>query len=468
MRAQTFTPPFFATHANVFQHGPLRSLYTGLLEEPLSNELRAQAADFLDRQLQELQAQTDNCDLPHDPAHWQAWLEQRNASVGEAFQEYRQQRQAGAPRRYFRHRAHALHFLRSVAPTKLVDGAWLHGLLRHWRDPAYAGLIRIYLEELGGGRPDKNHVLLYRQLLASQDCADQQDLDDTCYQQGAIQLALGWLADDYLPELIGFNLGYEQLPLHLPISAFELAELGLDPYYFTLHVTVDNAASGHARMALESIRGLIPAGAEAEAFMRRLRLGYRLNDQGPGTLDAIRAFDQQQALIDVLTRKAEVGRHLHADYCRIEGRTVNQWLGEPGGIAGFLDALQRRGWIRRGEEASHSRFWGLIEGERAQMFGVFNGYERQLLRDWIETPTDADDTVSNPVARRRARPQPTATSLDAPQDRDSQLLAMRLKQLREPAARIDELLGWMTPARHHHPAGLLATREFCRLLEIPA
>src|SRR5690606_29333301 len=124
MRAQTFTPPFFATHANVFQQGPLRSLYNALLEEPLSDELRIQAADFLDRQLLELQAQADHCDLPCDPAHWQAWLEQRNASVGEAFQDYRQQRQAGAPRRYFRHRAHALHFLRSVAPTKLVDGAW--------------------------------------------------------------------------------------------------------------------------------------------------------------------------------------------------------------------------------------------------------------------------------------------------------------------------------------------------------
>lgn len=468
MRAQTFTPPFFATPANVLQQGPLRSLYNALLEEPLGGELRAQAGDFLDRQLE--QAQAGDCDLPHDPEKWTEWLEQRTASVGQAFSAYRQQRQAGAPRRYFRHRAHALHFLRNVAPTKLVDGAWLHGLLAHWRDPAFTGLIRIYLEELGGGRPDKNHVRLYRQLLAAQDCEDQQGLDDACYQQGAIQLALGWLADDYLPELIGFNLGYEQLPLHLPISAFELAELGLDPYYFTLHVTVDNAASGHARMAVDCVRGLIPPGAEGREFMRRLRLGYQLNDQGPGSLAAIEGFDHEQVLIDMLTRKAEVGRHLHADYCRIEGRTVNQWLGEPGGIAGFLDALQRCGWIRRGQEVSHSRFWSLIEGERAQMFGVFNGYERQLLRDWIESPAEPGDGASPATARlRRPRPVALAAASAGPaEDRDSQLLALRLTQLRTPAERIEELIGWMTPARHHSPAGLLASREFCRLLGIPA
>ena len=35
-------------------------------------------------------------------------------------------------------------------------------------------------------------------------------------------------------------------------------------------------------------------------------------------------------------------------------------------------------------------------------------------------------------------------------------------------AQIATLIPWLAPARHAHPAGLLATREFCRLLEIPA
>jgi hypothetical protein len=64
-----------------------------------------------------------------------------------------------------------------------------------------------------------------------------------------------WLtnAEKFLPEVIGFNLGYEQLPLHLLITAYELKELHIDPYYFTLHITVDNADSGHAKQAVDAV-----------------------------------------------------------------------------------------------------------------------------------------------------------------------------------------------------------------------
>ena len=54
-------------------------------------------------------------------------------------------------------------------------------------------------------------MLLYRQLLASQGCEDALELDDALYRQGAIQLALGLLIDEFLPEVIGYNLGYEQM-----------------------------------------------------------------------------------------------------------------------------------------------------------------------------------------------------------------------------------------------------------------
>src|SRR5690606_9289206 len=107
------------------------------------------------------------------------------------------------------------------------------GLLHRWDDARFAPLIRIYLEELGEGLPDKNHVLLYRKLLASHGCEQQDNLSDDHFTQGAIQLSLAHHAADFLPEVIGFNLGYEQLPLHLLITAYELNELGIDPYYFT-------------------------------------------------------------------------------------------------------------------------------------------------------------------------------------------------------------------------------------------
>src|SRR5690606_7716246 len=117
-------------------------------------------------------------------------------------------------RQYFTSRAHALYFLRNVAPTKLVDGAWLYGLCAYSDNARLSDLITTYVEELGEGQADKNHVKLYRELLAKHTLDADDGLPDTFYQQGLVQLALGWNAQDFLPEIVGFNLGYEQLPLH--------------------------------------------------------------------------------------------------------------------------------------------------------------------------------------------------------------------------------------------------------------
>lgn len=47
----------------------------------------------------------------------------------------------------------ALYFLHNVAATKLVDGAWLYGLISRWHEPSCHDLVRTYLEELGDGEP---------------------------------------------------------------------------------------------------------------------------------------------------------------------------------------------------------------------------------------------------------------------------------------------------------------------------
>lgn len=132
-----------------------------------------------------------------------------------------------------------------------------------------------YLEELGKGDPRQNHVSIYRTLLAEQGCDDQQGLDDEHFVQGAIQLALGCCSAAFMPQVIGYNLGYEQSPLHLLISAYELRELGIDPYYFTLHVAIDNVSSGHGRKAVRSLLELLPLEGGRDEFYRRVTLGYR-------------------------------------------------------------------------------------------------------------------------------------------------------------------------------------------------
>lgn len=458
-----------------------------LMEDP------ALAASYLEARLAEAAALPS--DLPEALDEMAGWIARHTDAVGIEYRDYLAARKAGAPRRYFATKAQALYFLKAVAPTKLVDGAWLYGVLQRWDDEDFRPLIRIYLEELGNGVPDKNHVLIYRKLLAQHGCEQWQDLPDSHFVQGAIQLALAQSPESFLPELIGYNLGYEQLPLHLLITSYELNELGIDPYYFTLHVTVDNAATGHAHTALEGLKQIMPRVGDASDFLRRVANGFRLNDLGVGTTQAIASFDLERETVAMLAAKSTVGKNMHSDYCRVAGRTVNDWLAEPGQIPQFLEKLEGQGWIRRGEPAENSRFWKLIHGERAEMFGVFSPYEQQLLQDWIATPragseqaASEEDTAAAPrVLSHRAMlrsmeslNQGTAPRSSAPRGLirhrfpedehaweaigcELRLLEARLAATASKDEAMDMLVGLMAPDRHHTSAGLMATRVFSRL-----
>lgn len=458
-----------------------KCLYFSLYADPASQAEEAES--FLHAQVELARALP--ADLPATLAGLPDWIAHRTDAVGAQFRDYLAARKAGAPRRYFGSRAHALYFIKGAAPTKLVDGAWLYGLLEHSDDPAFRHLIKTYLEELGEGVPDKNHVTIYRKLLATHGVEGWEDLDEQHFVQGAIQLALGHHADRFLPEVIGYNLGYEQLPLHLLITSYELNELGIDPYYFTLHVTVDNAASGHARKAAQALADLMPRIGDRDAFYRRVLDGYRLNDLGAGTTSVIAGFDLQAELVKILATKSAVGKNMHSDYCRVAGRSVNDWLSDPARIPDFLGALEGAGWIKRGEDAGNSRFWRLVHGERAEMFGVFSPYEQQVLRDWIAAAPEGGQALGPRVLSHRAR-QRTLDNLGQNLDRggafperglirrharveepdnelallEQQVAAASGKQ--EAMARLARL---MSPETHHTAVGLMATRMFTRLFD---
>ncbi|MEQ7922156.1 iron-containing redox enzyme family protein [Xanthomonas sp. WHRI 1810A] len=442
-----------------------KAIYDALMQ-PNADVEACGAVAFLNQQL--TQAEHAPCDLPQRPEQLEDWIAGSVSAVAEQYAAYLASRHAGEPRRFFSNKSHAMYFLQHVAPTKLVDGAWLFGLLPHWADYRFHGLVRTYLEELGDGDPALNHVSLYRKLLADLDCDPGDTLPDERYLQGAIQLCLGMNAAPLLPEVIGYNLGYEQLPLHLMITSFELNELGIDPYYFTLHVTIDNASTGHARKAAQSVLALLPMGPERDEFYHRVAQGYRLNELGEGTTAVIQSFDLEQQVIDMLERKRTFGQHMHSDYCRLDGKTVNEWLSTPDQIPAFLAVLQNRGWIKRHQDPADSRFWQLIEGAGAPMFGIFSGYEKQLLSDWISgdwQPVQANQPKKAAANAFRARFRKTATAqLPAQQplsdtDPDVQNLSRQLAEA-DPSSTMPLLIEHLSPARHPTPAGLQATRLF--------
>ncbi|WP_377007397.1 hypothetical protein [Comamonas endophytica] len=86
---------------------------------------------------------------------------------------------------------------------------------------------------------------------------------------------------------------------------------------------------------------------------------------------------------------------------------MNDWLSTPDAMPEFLAALEKSGWIKRNQPASESRFWQLLQGERAEMFGVFSPYELQVIHDWIRGPDSVDgakfDKDAAPGSQTRQR-----------------------------------------------------------------
>ncbi|MDB5937135.1 MAG: hypothetical protein JWQ01_4479 [Massilia sp.] len=178
--------------------GPsMRDMYVALSERDIRPDAAADAAQWLRATLDA--APSAPPALPKTAQQFAEWSAAHTEAVGEQYKHYLAERKAGAPRRFFTNKSHALYFLKGVAPTKLVDGAWLFGLLKYWEQGAMRPLITTYLEELGNGVPEKNHVVIFQQLIDAHGCANWQGLPEDHFLQGLIQLAFAYNADKFLP-----------------------------------------------------------------------------------------------------------------------------------------------------------------------------------------------------------------------------------------------------------------------------
>lgn len=419
-------------------------------------------------------------DFPNTIEDVATWVESNHVKVTEQYQEYLTSRKNGAPRKLFITKSHALNFLQCIAPTKLVDGAWLYGLCQLWKDHRFSNLIKTYLEELGEGDASQNHVILYKKLLAKHECDHWQNLTDEHFTQGAIQLALGYNASSYIPEVIGYNLGYEQLPLHLLITAYELKELGIDPYYFTLHVTVDNASTGHAKKATQALFETMPALVNTDEFFRRVMNGYKLNQLGLNADKIVASFNLDEEFLTILKSKSFFGQRMHSDKHRFGGRTINEWLSEPENIQEFIDSMIENGWIKRHHHPEQSRFWKLIDGTTGKMFGVFNAYEKQVIYDWIagnqaakltNIKASKSDSSSNIVYLEAAQINYGQTRLYSDLSEDETTFDPDVAELEKKLAAMNSLdeimqllVSLITPSLHDNPTGLMAAQLYKYLM----
>jgi hypothetical protein len=401
--------------------------------------------------------------LPPNIDQLKAWSSQKLAETGQQYHHYLERRHAGAARVYFPAKAHALIFLQKIEPTKSVDGSWLYTTIRYWQDPKYYHLIQIYLEELGYGVVAQNHVALYKRLLQNEGIQPAH-LPDAYYRQASIQLAFSIAGDDFLPEMIGFNLAYEQTPLHLLISTYELNELGIDPYYFSLHITVDNAASGHGRQACDALFNFMPLFSARQGFYHRVRQGAKLNNAGISSNDIISAVNLYDSVVEIFKQKAVIGQFTHNDHCRIEGKSLNEWLASPACIPSLIQALQTLKWVRLNENPLDSRFWQLISGDRAVMKGVFNQAELQVIFDWIAGCWVSEQPQNKLFPRRYVSNKPDASVADIQVNADITELKRTLKYSNTLGEKMEKLIPFLSPALHSTDVGLWATRQYTMLL----
>jgi hypothetical protein len=345
-------------------------------------------------------------------AKWQAYLDKRKQGHG--------------PELFGTIEA-AKNWLVQRAPVKFVDGAWLGHInkittpfsLRSFTKDAW----QIFSEELGDGDLSKHHVYLYRQLLQDIGCylpeghhadftkpGSWDGLENRHAWEGAVgQLLISLFPNEFLPEILGFNMHYELVTIETMQAAFELKALGINPYYFLLHIAIDNADSGHTAMAahivtryLDRMRATDGEAAVAQAW-KRVQVGYILSQtlgnpvhderQSPSVAVADVPLDPLSIRVsDIFKAKAAVSQQIHCQSrVRLGGRTLTEWLDQrtwtQAGKNQQLELLTAlslaKPWVYPGASAKSHLLREL--SWKGRMYGAFTHEETAAFAAWIDS-----------------------------------------------------------------------------------
>lgn len=346
--------------------------------------------------------------------------------VARDWKEYLLRRRRGSPRELVQNATHARTWLVERAPLKLVDGAWLGHIHKARTPKMYRNVTRaswqVLSEELGDGDAARCHALLFAELLAeigspvpppdSEAFIQHEGMADMAvWGAGAVQLLISLWPDEFLPEILGYNLNFEMMGLDTLMAARELREVGIDPYYFTLHITIDNADSGHTAMASRIVQDYLEVTAEkygeeaAQKAWKRVQTGYALSKHMNKTPSSSNAT----SVGNVFRAKAQAADGIHHDCpMKLNGEPLSTWLDpslilNPDWQTEFLYHLSnKRPWVVKGN-SGQSRLIQQISW-RGSMFGAFTDREVSIVKDWIDSliPPGAshyaatDFTIHNP------------------------------------------------------------------------
>ena len=357
-----------------------------------------------------------------DPDALAKFLRAKDHMITVRWEHYLSRRQAGMPREMFKNHEHAKWWLKQSAPVKYVDGAWLRHIHKISTPFALRGITKnawqIFSEELGDGDLSKNHVHIYRELMNQIDSGlpngdsaefispDHQLDTPQVWKAAVAQLLISLNPHEFLPEILGFNMHFEMLTWDTMRAIKELKELKLNEYYFLLHVSIDNADSGHTAMAMQVVIDYVrhiqetEGASVAQQVWRRVQTGFILSENlasSPGDLvgggdylDDVYLDNNEVGINKIFKAKAVVAHRLHcSSRVKIQNKALVEWL-EPEAFQSrrwqkdFLDALaETRPWIRKGESNKSKLVAELCWN--GKMFGSFTQAEVQTLARWIDS-----------------------------------------------------------------------------------
>ena len=333
----------------------------------------------------------------------------------EEWERYTQRRAAGCPPELFQNREGARQWLKDYTPLNLIDGAWLCHIHKITTPFALRSITRhawqTLSEELGGGDTEKNHIFIYQELLravgvqppASYDASfilEKHGMNNAPIWKAALgQLLISLFPNDFLPEILGFNLHFERLSPQTLKAAKELPEFGISGLYYSLHISIDNGHSGHSAMALaiinqylDHVRKTDPG--SVQEMWSRIQSGYLLSQSLDGK-ETTQSFEYMVA--GMLSDKARLSCQIHCgSRVRIDQQSLTDWLESHNDLSDdesktkFLNALANaRPWIVKGD-SDKSRLIRELSW-KGKMFGAFTNSEIRLVRTWIDSLVSEDE-----------------------------------------------------------------------------
>ncbi|KAL0477346.1 Hsp32 [Acrasis kona] len=334
------------------------------------------------------------------------------------------------------------------SPSKLIDGFWL----RRIKNQSFTSLQKTYPhiptevlkeakstlevvfdEEDGEGVMDMNHVHIFENLLkqahidlphnTTKEYVQDARIPDESFFSPCIQMGISVLQKELFLEMCGFTLNFEEIPTSVLQMRDALKKERLDDYYYLLHITIDNPASGHCYMARKALETLLaPYQVSSGEFStdndmwRKLFNGYvlatfmspravleRLSSGAPGSsiiaksvsLSAPSTIKHQEETRKIskdstIREQMEGVMEKYAPYAacplhrsvRIKGQPMDLAMS---GIssAEFLDTLATSGWVKPGYPEESALVKSLSFGKK--MFKVFDDNDQEVIKKWISS-----------------------------------------------------------------------------------